>query len=596
MSSNLILLWKRTPSHPAPVADVADRLNKLFEGFFRGPPDVYLREGQSFGLVYVELPVRHWPEPFFQSGAGRWAVAPEYPLNASPTLRADETTWPDPEKPLLSLDGYLRKNGASGQEALMAPYSLFSGDDQMNTVVVQNDGLGTAQVFEYETTTEWVMTNRLFALKALGITPKPVAEEWAARWAADFFPGQMTGFSDVRCMAPGERVEANRDRIVRSSTSLYDSLLCVPQGAPLEHAEAARVDLVKTVADVAGAARKHTLFLSGGRDSRAVASVMLRAGVPISAQVGGAHDSPDVIVARELAQVAGFPLKITDGSAPTDSAEAGEASIRRCLQWDAGCRITKNQKYFLRGNGKFGGGRLKINGKHGEIARGYLSREARLHAVRSETAEGYIQRLAAEMPGFILPDVREAAIAVLRDRFRWLERFEVPPERALEVFYVHERLRRRACGSHAAKSGIIFSPFLRPAVIRAANAFPVTDLFDDPLHRHITSVNMPEWEGIPFADDIPAVRAVAEKRGWDVASSSPSAGRASWQTRTDGENYDNVAYWETTGAGMIKDALERGGFWHEIFDPSRAAKGWRGAPDELVISSLISETLLGPEG
>jgi len=107
--------------------------------------------------------------------------------------------------------------------------------------------------------------------------------------------------------------------------------------------------------------------LTGGYDSRAVAAAFLTAGVKFSTVVSGPAESPDVVVSRGLAQVAGLPHRYLE-----PQGQASFDRIKRALPLTDGeynlIEYTRILEIHRTLSERFD---ISINGSFGEVARGY---------------------------------------------------------------------------------------------------------------------------------------------------------------------------------------------------------------------------------
>ncbi|MBI3775475.1 MAG: hypothetical protein HY273_07975 [Gammaproteobacteria bacterium] len=107
--------------------------------------------------------------------------------------------------------------------------------------------------------------------------------------------------------------------------------------------------------------------LTGGYDSRALAGVLLGAGIDFSTTVSGSPGSADVRVSRELAQLTGLPHEIQEPGAALTFEDLKDALTLTDGEYDIVeyARILQIHRRLMQ---RFD---LSLNGSFGEVARGY---------------------------------------------------------------------------------------------------------------------------------------------------------------------------------------------------------------------------------
>lgn len=561
------LLWHRideriaTPS----TAGVAQRLSALLDPLLAAPATERQIETAAASVVFVEQPVRGWRAPLFEAKGERWAIAVDYPLGTTN---------------LLGLARRLEEVPRELLETLAPPFAVIWGGSAGSAVHVQNDGLGQAQLFEFNDGRLLVLTNRISALGALGIQPEPVPEEWAVRCALGWFPLRLSGYRNVRFVEPGTRLSFEQDGVHRQVFDVLSGWVSPDPLGEKDCLELARSSLMCSIEAAAPLWQRPSVGLSGGWDTRAVVATLRALGLEFSARVRGAPGRPDVVVASELARTAGIELRVRSRAGlPPDDAAACRRSISRALRWQAGYMVTAKHKTFLAGRAALDGGVVNVMGQHGEIGRSYYARMIGAPQLpEREWEEGLLRALLAKMPPFIHTYLHERIVETIRAAYREADRYDLTGRRKLDFFYLHERTRRWASGSLSSQDGIVVAPFLNPDFIRAVFAFP-NAMTLNPFHRHIVARNAPDWAEIPYAEEIAKRRSVQDRNPQD------------WRQPRGNHHYDSALYWTTVGAPIIEQALAEPGWWTELFDPASARRKWQEAPDELAIAYLLPEAM-----
>jgi hypothetical protein len=586
---NIFLIWQELGSARNRIDShvVSRRLHDVFSPLFEELPTARARSLGSANLVSVELPVGGFKPAPHGSDASTWAYAPQYPINAARALAAVGAPVDDEADALPALGRALEAQPHRVLRELAPPFSLIWGGHDSASVSVQTDGLGHAMLYEYRDERVWALTNRPFALSALGVTLEPDAREWAVRAVLGWFPGTTTGFRNVRYLRPGTQLRVGPDGVEEARHDVLADWVAgtsESREACLDRARSSVLDLVEAARPLV---ERPYLSLSGGWDSRSVLAAVLAAGMPFDAKVRGPEDHADVLSARRLAATAGFALEAQhSASVPPADHEGCRSQILRALIWQAGGRNAHKHKTF-QVSGRFrDGGSVGLSGQHGEIGRSrYLVRARKQGAVGPASDDALLALLTRKAPRFMRPSLRAYARDAILDAIRQADRYALSGPRRWDFFYLFERSRRWAATAQAAKPGFSVTPFLNPGYIEAAFSFPEGEMTSNPFHRHIVQTLQPAWSGVPYAGDIAAVPAPA------VGPDADAADRPRWQRNGRRRFYDTRMYWEDVGGPIVADALRGDGVWTEIFDPSAARRDWRAEPDELAVLCLLPDAL-----
>lgn len=578
----IFLLWKHIgdPRKELDPIRVASRLRELFLPLFEALPPARTVRMPNANLAYLELPVGHWTAAMETEDETSRCFAFEYPINARSALSANGPRC-QADHVIPALCRKLQDNPLPLLRELAPPFSLVWADRQSGETYVQNDGLGHAPLFEFEENGLWALTNKVFALGALGVPLDPDQDQWAVRLAMGWFPLQMTGFRSVRFLAPGTQLRLDADRMQRSRFDLLSDWVnpgSLPAGDCLE---LARSSLLNLIDDASQLWNKPTAGLSGGWDSRAVVASLLAHGTRFSARVRGHPNRPDVIIASRLAELAGIKLKKrSSGGLPAEDARGCKRSIKRALLWQTGQLATHKHVSFLANRKHLTGGSVNIMGAAGEICRGFYANKL----LTAGLADGrYKDRFIDFKMSLTPPFMRKSLLDLVRDTlrasYRQADDYAVEGLRRLDFFYLFERTRRWRSGALGAQPGQAIAPFLNPGLIRATYGFPAQKLLHHPFHRHVVETLAPRWIDVPYAD--------AMEQEMMLSPPHPDRKRPDWRLPVANETYDRMLHWKVVGEPLVREALQQGGFWTGIFDPDLARKHWSAAPDALAIAHLL---------
>lgn len=595
------LLWRaRTPAARVEPARVGAALARLFEPLFEPAPALATRTAGGTHLAWLELPVKGFKAAFFEEDEEAWAFAPEYPLNARRLLRARGIA-PREGSVLLQLARELEARPEPYLKELIPPAALVWSDAE-GEVRVQNDGLGQAPLYEYEDGRVWALTNRLCAVQALGVTLEPVALDWAARFTTHWFPMFASGYRDARGLPGGTQLRLTSSGVARSRFDPLGEWVNPPARSRADCLELGRHALVEHLRDAMELWEKPSVGLSGGWDSRAVASCLRVLGADFELRVRGQETHFDVLISAQLARMAGLPHRIkSEGGIPPGTAEGLRASLAKALLWQAGNYTTLKHKSFLARAGKdrLDGGVVNVMGQHAGIGKADFAVKIRAGEHPSERYEELLlDSLVAEAPPILRPELAERVRETLRASYRAALDHGLASRGPLHFFFLHEYTRRWGSATVSGQTGLVVAPFLTPDFIRACYAFPEEELPSKPMHRLITGLHAPEWAAYPYTDQateedlrsglIPPVQVArdeAEER--DVPR---------WRRTARFRKFHYKFYWQDVGLPLLEEAFEQGGFWTELFDPDRARSEWsatKSGAEVIAIAHVLPRVLAG---
>lgn len=579
---------------------VEARLQRVFAPLFAAPPASRSFQSAAGALVALEIPINGWVPPHFESEGGAWALAPEYPVAARDALERRGLAVRD-GRLLLTLAEQLDRDPEPLLRDIAPMFSLvWNRGEELR---LQNDGLGQAQLFEYDDGRLHAVSNKIASFRALGVEPEPVAAEWAVRLTVDWFPGLMSGYRNIRCLAPATRLRLTAGGVEREGYDILGHWLrrdpALSREACLELAYEGFQRHLRAAARHWSAAR---CGLTGGYDSRAVASGLIREGLVdnVTFAVRGRHDSLDIEIARKLAKRAGIGLSVRrHAMRPPEEPAALRRNIERALLWQAGYIDVRQHASFMNGTDDLGGGDTNIMGQHGEIGRGFFATRIGGDLQRPGRFEDALLHFAVfeNTPGhFIvrrehLPFIREAVAAA----WRAADRYGLEGLDRLDFFYLFERTRRWASAGNHIQPGHIVTPFLIPEYIHAVYNYPAFERPGAPFHRFIVRRNLPDWAEVAYEKErrlrLLAKEGRVERRrhplrwcrrrvlGW--AETLARRYRPALLPRP------ASGYWQRVGRPLVDEITARDGFWSEVFDAGLARRIGFLANEQLVIAGLL---------
>ena len=575
---------------PSPQT-TADRLSALFSQVYHGLSEASIRENRAGTLIYLTMPVKACRANFIEEDAERWVMAPDYPVDASRIL-ASTGVQPRNGSTLPDLCRELERNPETRLAELAPPFSLIWSSKDTDEFQVQNDGLGGAQLFEYRSKGIWALSNRPFAFQALGLRLDPDPVQWAVRWTVRYFVGNISGFRDVRFLPAATRIRLKPGKVEHESWDVLSRWVRGPRLDWDDAVELGREAIEEQVRAGLALFEQPHLGMSGGRDSRLLASTLLKQGVSFQGNVRGHPWHPDVILATRLAEQEGIPLEVRSpgNKLPPDSAEGCREAIRRGLLLFAGGRAARSYKVSLAGNRRLRVGSVSLTGHGGEIAHDdhYFDRRWE-NRRRSRESDPIFRALMRRIP-FVKRTMQDAVADEVLRICQEVDRYGLTGGARFAFAYLCNR-QRRFIGSHtAARTGLEVMPLQAPGFIQACFSVSAEEKAEYAFHKAILARNKPEWSDIPYAYEIKQEAEALKKRmeARELAIHEAEA-PSDWKRAEARHAYTNTDYWSSIGWPLIEACLGRDGFWREIFDPDAARTKWQRAPDELIITDLLPE-------
>lgn len=409
----------------------------------------------------------------------------------------------EPRRAPLELGRALARNPERVVE-LNPPFVLAVLDSDPKRLVIVNDFLATARLYELRTTSGWVWSNRLAALPLFADTPPELDPEgWAIHAAAGWFLGRSTPLRGAAKVRPGSAITvegAPSGAIVRHRETGAVGRLVAPRRASLDEqaggAAEQSVALARSIGRVWDVAP--TINLSGGRDSRISAAGAIAAGLEARFRTMDIEPG-EVDAARQLLEAAPHALELDvlemESGEPDDSLVERIGAIH--LVHDGLANPMGGQGMLELPQRGFVA--PLVTGHGGELAHGFYYDAARLRReLRPGTRRRLVRRL--ERSGRQRHNsAREDAYALyLAEVERTLDEGRAHGVRGpslLDYYYLAERLPHRAgLGSRNDR----YSACVTPAFVRGSFDLSPRERTRAALHLAVISALMPAWNRIAF--------------------------------------------------------------------------------------------------
>lgn len=439
---------------------------------------------------------------------------------------------------------------------LTPPFVMAVLDQERERLLIVNDFLATARLYEMRTPAGRVWSNRLGALPLFaGGQPELDPEGWAIHAAAGWFLGSTTPLRGAVKVRPGSAITVEGSptgaAIHHDETDAVRRLVA-PRRASLSNQAAAAADQSVALSRSIGSIWSvgPTINLSGGRDSRISAAGAIAAGLDAKFRTMDIEPG-EVDAARELLAAAPSPIELgvmtMDRGEPDDSlAEriGGTHLVHDGLANPMGGQSSLDlpQQGFVA---------PLVTGHGGELGHGFYYDAARLRReLRPATRKRLMRRL--ERSGRQRHNsAREDAYALyLAEVERTLDEGRAHGVRGaslLDYYYLAERLPHRAgLGSRNDR----YSACVTPAFVRGSFDLTPRQRTRAMLHRAVLQELMPAWNEIPFFHGGGGrMRPMKRARIWERPRHSQD----------------------------MEEMLASSELWSDAFDPDRIQAMWREA-------------------
>lgn len=284
-----------------------DLAGRMAEASTRASPGFAPRHHVAVESIDRQVRLECWHAEAEQDG-GTWAVRSSGTTFVVGDLRSSGQSWGPPSGWAAHLaDDVESRPAAAVQQALQGVFLAGHLDVEGRGWVV-SDGLGMRCLYWGENEELVAVSSRAALVAQLlsrgGSPPKDADSAAWLPFAGHRF-GERTGYVGVRLARPGDRLSVEPGRVRWTPTN---PLVVAPdhelRGASLaELAERVELDVGEALRHaLAHPADRHVVRLTGGKDSRLLLAIVVRAGLAdaFAYETVGPPDHPDVRIAAEL--------------------------------------------------------------------------------------------------------------------------------------------------------------------------------------------------------------------------------------------------------------------------------------------------------
>jgi hypothetical protein len=409
------------------------------------------------------------------------------------------------------LERYLEVGGTQIGEELEGFFVVIVGDARTREISVITDIVGSCQCFVRRTGGAIALSGSSLLLASL--TPFEMDEIGCQEYLrAGIIYEDRTFYKEVRKLGPASVV-----RFGRGSKELAQKHWSVGTIKPesIRGPEAARSlwnSLTNAAVKIGRAFPNPVCDLTGGYDSRALVAAFWAAGIPVATVVSGPEESADVLLSRQLAQIAGLPHSHNPTLDTMTFNQVAEALPQTDGEYDLVeyARILEVHRSMTN---RFD---ISINGSFGELARGYwwelLFPRAGEHAKLDAQKVGRLRFAAtADDPQLFSPEVRlnlASHFAAVIDRTND-GLFHFPNTLQMDHAYLAMRMQRWQ-GRIASSTNRVWpclSPFMFRSVLETMLSIQVRLRRRGLVVRQMLAEFRPAWATVPLEHGYPAMPA-----------------------------------------------------------------------------------------
>lgn len=391
------------------------------------------------------------------------------------------------------------------REALFGHFTLISMRDDGGWIVP--DFASVDQLFTAQGPRVTAISNRA-GLCARAVAPASATPERSltgAGWLVSdgWIFDEETGYWDVQRPRTGSSIAITRSagaQVVEPTRPPFlhpdPTAPSMPYDTLLDDVDRDLRATLRVIAEVPFDDR--VLALSGGKDSRTLAAIILSEGLQDRFRfvTNGSPERADVIAARQLAARFGLDWEMIDASGRSPQEEEASARMHAAL------REGMNSSWSSFEAPVFSPG-CTVSGVLGEVLRwGPVS----MTGVGATSVSDLVQRIQRQRPvdrlGIMRPEVREYYRQSQGEVVRAMASFGEPLGTVSTIFY-HEGLARGRNGpDYSWSPQMRLNPFLSPICMRASHRLPLDGRPDNRFHLDLQRRCDISLSKLPFAESV----------------------------------------------------------------------------------------------
>ncbi len=399
----------------------------------------------------------------------------------------------------------LSKNWDQVTESLEGQYFIVRATDDPPSLELQTDILGYEQVYYYNQGDLWLISNSVLLIEQIigpqEIDPLGVSLFLSAGWVG----ADRTLRSNIKVIPHGQHWTWRNSYTDFKQESYYPPtrLSYQPRKSPTNKSiKKLSRELTESLRSICEHFDNVKCSLTGGRDSRLIAALMISAGLNAEYYTFGDPSGSDVIIAKKIAETYKLPYKIDTIIASDVIREWDDAYWQSIRQTDGMRSIYLITGILKDSDLKNDQKNVILWGAGGEIARCFYGRpNFFLHKQNTESIQNLLFKKRAKNFDSLL---RQPSIKLVKDYISsYIEHcledgfshIDIP-----DVFGMYQGDSRRIGNNSRGLSSVrdVFSPFCTRAFVEMTFATPALKRYTESLHYKLMRVLAPELHRLPF--------------------------------------------------------------------------------------------------
>lgn len=384
------------------------------------------------------------------------------------------------------------------------PFTLCAFEKDRKSVRVVHDGLGMDSFFIAESGGAVVFSNKCWCiLEMLDESPRIDSAAWRYWFCLGWFPENSTPFQNIRYLDQGESIAMDSRSVVIKKDCALPAWTARGSETPQESMERAEDSVRKLIVGNRSPNGRYHADLTGGIDSRAVCSILLKEGVPCAFSTDGARSSADVMIAEQLAN----QFHLTWGhrqDSPTNRhnrRQLLDRQVRKMTLWTEGM-VEPNRFASYQDGPAARQEKPRLGGGSAEISKGHFYAQA----LRTKPARAYSECESRLLEYFgsladsVLTEGESAALqASLRAQIASGRAYGLQDFGLLDCFYLEHRTRRWQSAHLAANLfDVAILPFINIEHIRLGFAMTPADKAARQFQMFLIRRNAERLLSVPF--------------------------------------------------------------------------------------------------
>lgn len=351
---------------------------------------------------------------------------------------------------------FFNETGEADPESLdqiNPPFTFCSFDKNKKALSVIHDGLGLDQFFILELKNGIIFSNKCWPILQLYEKPPSIDYyAWKLYFTLGWFPENFTPFKEIRTLKHGEIISCDGFNIRSHTEDVFHSWFAGKRKNACnlnQGLEAAKSSFDQIIIMNHDGQKNLDMGLTGGMDSRAICSAIIKNKIPCEFLTRGTPDDYDVIIAKRIASQ--YKLKHTCENEVSNypSIDTLKSQFEKLVLWSE-CLVEPVRVSGIPlepHKSKFG---YYISGAGGEISRGYYYTSPYLTHTKFLVHEHLYSRLiilnefskVERYKNTIIDSKQFKIVDYLYNQISKGKQYGIANLSLLDFYYLNERMRR----------------------------------------------------------------------------------------------------------------------------------------------------------